>query len=173
MNSRQSIYTAPRVSATREVPASVKSYLNGEDLLEKQQAVRLSTVNADGWGNAAVLSAGEVLVLPDGRVRFAMYPQSNTAANLVRDGRVSLSLAVDGGICELRARARKFGDGTAAVPMALFEAEVEEVRQHSASYAQVTGGITFSLDDPAAAQIRWQQQIAALRARTDDGDSQR
>jgi hypothetical protein len=48
--------------------------------------------------------------------------------------------------------------------LAFFEAEVETVRQHIAPYADVTGGITFSLHEPQAVLPRWQRQIAALRA---------
>jgi hypothetical protein len=162
MENSDYVYTPPRVASTREIPTSIKNLLNGEDLLAKQQALRLATVNHDGWPNAATLSAGEMLVTPNGRVRFVISPRSGTAANLMRDGRMTLSLALDGGICEMRLRARKYSDGTPEVPLAFFEAEVEQVRQHSAGYAKVTGGITFSLNDSATEQSRWQRQITAL-----------
>jgi len=53
MENSDHVYTPPRVSFTREIPTSVKNLLNGEDLLAKQQALRLATVNNDGWPNAA------------------------------------------------------------------------------------------------------------------------
>jgi hypothetical protein len=164
MNNSEHVYTPPRVVPAREVPASIRNLLNGEDLLSKTQAVRISTVDADGWPHAAVLSAGEVLVLPNERIRFVIFPNSVTAANLVRDGRVTLTLSLGGGMCELRMRARKYNDGTKDVPLAFFEAGVEEVREHRAPYAEVTGGISFALSEPSAVLGRWQHQIAALRA---------
>ena len=53
MENSDHVYTPPRVSFTREIPTSVKNLLNGEDLLAKQLALRLATVNNDGWPNAA------------------------------------------------------------------------------------------------------------------------
>jgi hypothetical protein len=53
----------------------VAGYLDGEDLLAKTQAVRLSTVDADGWPRAALLSAGDTLML---------FPDSGTTAGWTR-----------------------------------------------------------------------------------------
>jgi hypothetical protein len=163
------VYTPPRMIPADEIPAGVLSFLNGEDLLSKTQALRLSTVDAEGWPKAALLSAGDVLALPNGRLRFAIFPNSGTAANLVRDGRLTLSMSLDGGMCELRMRARKCGQGTQEVPLAFFEAEVEQVRGHLAPYADVTSGVSFAVREPAAVLDRWQRQIAALRAISGEG----
>jgi hypothetical protein len=146
------------------LPASVQTFLNGKDLLSKTQAIRLVTVDADGWPKAALLTAGDVLVLPDGRFRFAIRLNSGSAANLVRDNRFTFGIAIDGGMCSIRLRARKCEQGTQEMPLAFFEAEVERVRMHTAPGADVTSGITFSLREPSAVIDRWQRQIAALRA---------
>ena len=164
MSNMHHVYTPPRVIPAEEIPAGVLRFLNGEDLLSKTQALRLSTVDAEGWPHAALLSAGDALALPNGRLRFAIYPHSGTAANLVRDGRLTLSMSLEGGMCELRMRARKCGDGTPEVPLVFFEAEVDHVRLHVAPYADVTCGIGFALHDPSTVLDRWQRQIAALRA---------
>ena len=100
------------------------SYLDGEDLLAKTQALRLSTVDADGWPHAALLRAGDILVLPGGRIRFAIFPQSGMATNLAHDGRITMSLSLNGGMCELRMRARRLQQDTPEVPLACFEADV-------------------------------------------------
>ena len=47
--------------------------------------------------------------------------------------------------------------------LSFFEAEIEGVRMHVASYADVICGISFALHEPAAVLDRWQRQIAALR----------
>ena len=164
MTNTEHVYTPPRIIPAHDIPAGVLSFLNGEDLLSKTQALRLSTVDAEGWPHAALLSAGDVLALPNGRLRFAIFPNSGTAANLARDGRLTLSMSLDGGMCELRLRARTCGQGTQEVPLAFLEAEVEHVRMHVASYADVNSGISFALHEPATVHDRWQRQIAALRA---------
>ena len=165
MTPTEHVYSPPRTLPAHDLPAGVRRFLDGEDLLSKTQALRLSTVDAEGWPHAALLSAGDVLALPNGRIRLAIFANSGTAANLVRDGRLTLSLALEGGMCELRLRARRCGEGsTQEVPLAFFEAAVERVRMHVASYAEVTSGISFALHDPSAVLARWQRQIAALRA---------
>jgi hypothetical protein len=165
MNKGEHAYAPPRRMPASEIPPGILSFLDGDNLSSKPlQALRLSTVDAEGWPHAALLSAGDVLALPDGRMRFAIFPDSGTAANLVRDGRLTLSLSLDGGMYGLRMRARKVGQGTAEVPLALFEAKVEAVRHHVAPYAEVTSGITFALHEPTVVHERWRRQIAALRA---------
>jgi hypothetical protein len=163
MSSAAKVYTSPQVISGSDLPAEVLNYLNGEDLLSKTQALRLSTVDPDGWPKAALLSAGDVLAISNRRLRLAVFANSGTAANLERDGRLTISLALNGGMCSLRLRARKCGEGMAELSLAFFEAEVERVRTHLAAYADVTEGLTFALHDPPAVLDRWQRQIAALR----------
>src|SRR5262249_32041957 len=109
-------------------------------------------------------SAGDMVVMPSGRIRFALFPQSTLASNLEREGRLTISLSLDGGMCELRLRSHRLANAASDVPLTFFEAEVETVRQHVAPYATVTGGITFALHEPQAVLPRWKRQIAALRA---------
>jgi hypothetical protein len=157
-------YIPPAQTSEKSVPAEVARYLDGTDLLTKSQALRLSTIGTAGWPHAALLSAGDVVAMPSGRIRFALFPQSATTANLTRDGRLTLSLALDGGMCELMLRAHRLAYSSPDVPLAFFEAEVETVRHHKAPYAAVTQGLTFSLHDPGAVLARWTRQISALRA---------
>jgi hypothetical protein len=162
MKEAEHTYEAPTTGS--KIPAGVVHYLDGNELLTKTQALRLSTVDADGWPHSALLSAGDMVVLPSGRIRLALFTQSRMTSNLEREGRLTMALSLDGGICELRLRSRRLAHSTPDVPLAFFEAEVETVRQHVAPYASVTGGITFALHDPQAVLPRWQRQIAALRA---------
>jgi hypothetical protein len=151
-------------TASTAVPAALAQYLDGADLLKKTQALRLSTIDAAGWPHAALLSAGDMVVMPSGRIRFVLFPQSATTANLTRDGRLTLTLSLDGGMCEVRLHARRLAHAPPEVPLAFFEAEVEAVRTHVAPYAEVTQGITFALHESQAVLPRWKRQIAALRA---------
>jgi hypothetical protein len=95
MSDAENIYAPPRVLSANGIPTGVLNYLNGEDLLSKTRALRLSTVDPDGWPKAALISAGDVLALPNGHLRLAIFAGSGTAANLVRDGRLTLSMALD------------------------------------------------------------------------------
>ena len=162
MKEAEHTYKVPTTS--RDIPDGVARYLDGTDLLTKTQALRLSTVDAEGWPHAALLSAGDMVVIPPRRIRIALFPQSGMTANLEREGRLTISLSLDGGVCEMRLRSRRLPHSSAEVPLVFFEAEVEAVRQHTAPYADVTGGITFSLHEPHAVLPRWQRQITALRA---------
>ena len=158
------VYTPPQAAAAESTPDEVKRFLDGSDLLAKTQALRLSTVDESGWPHASLLSAGDMLMLPSGRVRFVVFPQSKTAANLMRDGRITVTLSLDGGMCEVQMRARPLAHGSPDVPLAFFEAEVETVRIHKAPYATITSGITFALHEPEGVLPRWHRQIAALRS---------
>ena len=159
-------YTPTKVGASRTVPDVVRRYLDGQDLLGKTQALRLSTVDAGGWPHASLLSAGDAVVVSPERVRFAIFAESTATANLARDGRVTLTLSIERGMCELRLRAKRLRSTSQDVSLALFEAEVEQVRMHVAPYADITSGVTFALHDPQAVAPRWDRQIAALRAAT-------
>jgi len=164
MNEAEHAYKPLPHVASKNLPTALARYLDGADLLEKTQALRLSTVDAAGWPHAALLSAGDMVAMPSERIRFVLFPQSVTTANLARDGRLTLTLSLDGGMCELKLRAHRLAHVSSEVPLAFFEAEVEAARNHVAPYAVVTQGITFELHEPQAVLPRWNRQIAALRA---------
>ena len=83
---------------------------------------------AQGWPHASLLSAGDMLAMPSGRIRFVVFAQSTTTANLMRDGRVTVTLSLDGGMCELRMKCRALAHASSDAPLAFFEAELVEVR---------------------------------------------
>jgi hypothetical protein len=156
-------YVRPDTARTTTLPAQVAGYLDGTDLLAKTQALRISTVDAEGWPHASLLSAGDMLAMPSGRIRFVVFAQSTTTANLARDNRVTITLSLDGGMCELRMRCRRLAHASPDTPLALFEAEPVEVRMHKAPYATVSGGVTYVLHEPQSVLQRWQKQIDAMR----------
>ena len=106
MSNTAHAYTPPETIGSTALPVQVARYLDGSDLLAKTQALRLSTVGAEGWPHASLLSAGDMLALPSGRIRLVVFPQSATTANLIRDGRATVTLSLDGGMCELRLKGR-------------------------------------------------------------------
>lgn len=157
-------YKPAVVISPADFSAGVETFFNGEDLLVKTQAIRLSTVDADGWPRFSLLSVGEILFRPDEGFRFCVFQQSCTAANLARDGRVTFSIVHDGGIWELRLRATACDREMADESLAFFKANIDSARLHAAPYADVTSGVTFSLHEPSTVLPRWQKQITTLRA---------
>ncbi len=101
--------------------------------------------------------------MPSGRIRFVIFARSTTTTNLVRDGRVTITLSVDGGMCELRMTCHRLAHTLPDAALALFEAELVEVRKHKAPYAAVSGGVTFALHEPQSVLLRWQSQVDAMR----------
>ncbi len=164
MSEAEHQYTPPEIALAAALPPGVSSFLDGTNLLAKTQALRLATVDTAGWPHASLLSAGDALALPPQGIRFAVFGQSATAENLRRDGRLALTLSFDGGMHELRMRARPISNPNSGLPLAFFEAALETARFHKAPYATVTSGVSFALHKPDAVLPRWQCQINALRA---------
>jgi hypothetical protein len=161
MSDSDQIYQRPGQIGTSSMPEEIFKFLNGDDLDQKlSEAVRISTVSEDGWPHAAMLSAGEMLALDASEIAMLLYEGSNTSRNLERDGRLTITLPRDRGLCEMRLRAAaKKQEGRHR----FFTASVEDVRQHRSHYAEVVSGVTFRLHDPTAVLARWSQQIEMLR----------
>lgn len=155
--------TEPKPAA--QLPAALVREFDG-DRLESHlaDAVRLSTVSEDGWPHGAQLSAGEILSVNATTLLIAVWPQSSTTANLVRDARLTLSLVHDGALLEIRARAHAVAQRQTALELSVFRVEIESVTEHRARYAEVLSGVTFRLYEPDRVLARWREQIAMLRA---------
>ena len=144
------------------MPGEILDFLNGRDLDRKlSEAIRICTVDEQGWPHAAMLSVGEVLALNPSELAILVYESSNTSKNLVRDGRLTLALPLDRGLCEMRLRATAKSQ---AGEHRCFTAVVEDVRLHRSYYADVISGVTFRLHEPDTVLARWSRQIELLRA---------
>jgi len=147
------------------LPDEVISLLDGSlPASHRHQAIRLSSVGDNGWPYAAQISLGEIIACSSRTLRFAIWPNSTTTANLRRDGKMTLELVLDGAVIEIQAYAIARTKTLTAAKLAVFSAEVSSVMVHRAPYATVTAGMTFSLKDEDAALARWREQIAALQA---------
>ncbi|HEV3428934.1 MAG TPA: pyridoxamine 5'-phosphate oxidase family protein [Paraburkholderia sp.] len=146
------------------LPPPLLTAFDGDHLEEHaHEAIRVSTVSADGWPHGAQLSVGEVLALDAQTVLVAMWPNSNTAQNMRRDGRLTLSLVHDGALLEIRAHAALVAEQQTALALSVFRLRVEQVDIHRAKYAEVLSGVTFRLYDLDSVIARWREQIAMLR----------
>jgi len=167
------MYRPPAVAPENNIPPEVAEYLDGTNLLSKTQAVRVSTVDEQGWPHASLLSAGDMLAIPPARIRFLIFTESVTTRNLVRDGRVTATISFEGGMWELRFRARRIPEPSLEASLACFEATLETARFHAVTYASVISGVTFALNEPELVLSRWERQIRVLRDAGRDEDASR
>lgn len=156
-------YQPPR--QVTELPPALLAYLDGNKLRERVgEAIRLTTVDDDGWPHAALLSVGEILAIGPRHLRFVIDPHSTTTKNIERTGRVTLTLVHEGGLWEIRLGTHRSGDAELGHNTAIFTANVELARIHEVPYADVVAGVTYRLKDPDTVIERWEHQIRALRA---------
>ena len=123
--------------------------LSGQDRPPGDVAVPVCTVDEQGFAHPALLSYGEISAPSPRRLRVIVHAGSRTAANLHRDGRLTLFF-VDESVTEY-VKARAIGLGT-AVPSSqaafAFELEVAAVYRDAADTARepgaaITSGIRF------------------------------
>jgi hypothetical protein len=134
------------------------------DPLPDDEALLLSVHGVDGWPHTALLSAGEVVALPDGSLRLALHAGSGTSSGLIASGRALLLVAAHGAVRTLRLRARLLSRiEIAGTELACFTAAVEDAAEHRAPYADLLGGPRFRLRDAEATRARWRATVEALR----------
>jgi hypothetical protein len=147
------------------MPAAWARQFDGTTLATKLHvAAVLGTVDDAGWAHLAYLSVGEVLAHGTQTFSLTLWPSSRSTANLRCSGRGVLHAVADGSIWEARFVAKqRVGTDEQTI---VFDADVVEVRQHSAPYAEVTGLVGFQLKDPLSTVNRWQRQIDRMRDST-------
>jgi uncharacterized protein YndB with AHSA1/START domain len=151
----------PKLSA---LPEEVVKELNADGFEKRAgEAIRLSTVGADGWPHGAQLSVGEVLSISPTELLIMTWPKSNTAENLRRDGRLTMSLVASGTLLEIRARAALVAEHQTRLDLCIFRVTIESINEHRSEYADVLTGITFRLHDPEKTYQRWREQIDVMK----------
>jgi hypothetical protein len=131
------------------------------------EAILIATADPSGRPHPALLSYGEVRARDVGTLCFATYAASTTAQNLRERGAVTFCFIRAGSAVYVKARAGETGPAAALDGLARFEAAVEEVRRDRARVdleggTEITSGITFRVDDPAAQARRWSALHEAL-----------
>ena len=146
------------------VPGPVRRCLQDEP--ERQVGLTilvLSDLEA-GWPHLAMVSVGELVVAPDGRLALALWPTSTCAANLARTGRATLALVADGLAFSLRCHVDDELPMTVGEDPAMrgFVLRVIAVAEDAAPYADLLSGVTYRLHDVQATLARWRRTRAAL-----------
>jgi hypothetical protein len=162
MKTPDKVYTEPKTQ--QSLPSEIVSELDGSQFEKRSnEAIFLSTVDADGWPHAAQLSVGECLAVSPGELLVAIWPKSHTAENLRRDGRVTMSLVSNGALFEIRAEAKLQAEHQTALDLAVFRIRIKMVREHRSEYADVITGVTFRLHDKEKTFAHWRNQIEMLK----------
>lgn len=152
------------------LPPDVVDLFDGDNLADRLAdhvgvAYPLVTVDESGAPRVSMLSAGEVVAADHRTLRFALWPDTNTGANLAAGREALLCVVRPGSVLYLR------GTGSRLVPPA--EAEVETfaltvtaVESDSHDGMPVAAPITFDVVQPSRAEVlaMWRKQVAAARA---------
>ena len=114
-----------------------------------------------------MLSAGELLAVEGGRLRFALWRGSRTCANLARGGRALFCHVAPRTVVYVRGSVRTLAAGP-ELNLDCFELDIDSVESDDHAGMPVTSGITFAVerDDPAVVVAAWERQLAGLRAAT-------
>jgi hypothetical protein len=163
MEEQKATYKKP--TETNELAPGIVQYLDGLKLDDRiGEAIRVTTVDEDGWPHAAMLSVGEILAVDARHLVLAIWAHSKTTKNIERTGRISLALVHEGALWEIHLNAKKTAAEHAQDKLAIFAAEVKNVRVHKVDYADVLTSVTYRLHDKDAVVKRWDKQIEVLRA---------
>ncbi len=153
------------------LPASLFERVRGNDLAARMGlAVVVVTADEAGWPHPAMVSYGELAAMDMRRLRLAVHGTSGTAANLRRNGRLTLCFIETGTVYYVKAGVTGCRESIPGFPrLSRFDATVETVlldaaRTESEPGASVLDGIRFSLGRPTSAVLRdWETLRDALR----------
>ncbi|ANS76711.1 hypothetical protein AWM70_20770 [Paenibacillus yonginensis] len=146
------------------LPAEVRQLLSGSSLADKiGEAMILTTVSEDGWPHTAMLSVGEVVSCDSRTVRLGLWPGTVTSGNMTRTGKALLVVVYRGKVSYIKLKVKPLPDLQESVhPRKRYEAEVVQVKQDSAKYAEIISGIQIALHDPADVLNRWEITASEL-----------
>jgi hypothetical protein len=149
------------------LPENLRPLFDGSDLEERVGLTfLLLTCGEDGWLHQAMLAVGEVVAVREDTLRVALWLTSTATRNLTREGRAVLTLVADGAGYVIRCTARRLQDLDLGPHgrLAAFVLPVEDVLEDRVSYATLTSGVRFELNEPEQVLDRWRRTIDALLA---------
>jgi hypothetical protein len=147
-----------------EWPIELRALFDGASL-ESKVGFTASLVTYDPGGahlRTSLLGIGE-LYAPDSRTLYiALWPQSRSARVIAQGGRAALTFVFDSTFYQVQlAFAPLKVEGT---ELACFAGSIESGEAQRVTYARLTAGITFELEQGREATLeRWTQQIEHLK----------
>jgi hypothetical protein len=148
--------------AEMRLPDPVANLVDGRGLTSKiGQTISLISIDDQGWPRLALLSIGEVYSSSGTGVMLALHANSGTTAALTSSGRALLNTVIDAVNYRIRIQVERLHSGPG--PLAFFKGFVVGVDEDRVPYAQLTSGITYSLNDEEAVVVRWQQQLDEMK----------
>jgi hypothetical protein len=120
----------------------------GRPLPGRDVAVPVCSVDAAGWPHPALLSYEEIEALGPSSLRVRVYAGSSTAANLRREGHLTLLFIDESGVFYVKARARQEAQTVVPSDLDAFVLDVSAVLADAVDTsrepdARVTSGIRF------------------------------
>lgn len=145
------------------LPGPVAALVDGTDLAGKVgQTISLVSIDEQGWPRLALLSIGEVYSRSGTDIKLALHAGSGTTAALTGSGRALLNTVLGGVNYRIRVRVQRAD--RAQSPLAFFVGHIVGVDEDRVAYAELTSGITYSLNDEEAVVTRWSRQLDQLQA---------
>ena len=140
-------------------------FLDGNRLEDKnREAMMLLSVSEDGWPHAAMISVGEMVALNHEELRIALWPKTQTVANLKRTKQATLVAVHKGKVHYVRLAIKPLPAlKDAKHNRERFQAKVVSVKEDTAKYAEITSGIRFALYDPESVVRRWTETVSELK----------
>jgi hypothetical protein len=132
------------------LPADLFQRLSGKNLeAHAETAILICTVDAQGWPHPAVLSYFEVLARDDRNVRLAIYGNSSSAANVRRNGKLTILVYDDRvayyikGAVEELAREMHCSPENSKLNLRVEQVLQDEANEEFESGAYITSGVTY------------------------------
>ena len=138
-----------------ELPEILLQRLSGaetESLANK--AIVICTVDSAGWAHPAMLSYFEVVATDSSKIRLAIYKNSSTAANIRRNGKLTILIVDQRMAYHIKGSAAEVAREMASAPHnSIFNLHVEQVLADSANEefepgVYISGGITYERPAP-------------------------
>jgi hypothetical protein len=135
------------------LPDDLLDFLSSTEPGDKfKQVILFSTTDEDGYPRHGLLSSHEVLAKDSKRILLLLYSNSQSTANLQREGKISLVLVNPDMSYYVFCSARPLSPLADAPSETLFELTVERVLEDSLTTAKILTGITFEGYDPGMTQ---------------------
>jgi len=144
-----------------KLPADLLERLAGKNLQAvAEKAIMVCSVDSNSWPHPAILSYFEVIAKDESNVRLAIYKDSATVANLLRNGKLTMQIVDQRIAYYVKGSVRELAHGMkSSPPNAKLNLRVEQVLADTADEefepgAYVTGGVTYTR--PAKPANAWE-----------------